>query len=156
MKTTFKILIMAIAISLLSAVCAFGQVSVTGRVFAEVVESVSVKSNAITSFEISNTPSVQNEDNSTVGNNNANVNLGEIVISSGSNVGCNLVITPATFSNTSGENLSINPAPANELKNHNNLTNGNQTVALKGTAVIKQNQEPAKYQGTYSVILAYN
>ena len=156
MKTFSKISLMTIAISLLTTVCVNGQVSVTGRAFAEVVESVSVKSQAVTSFEISNTPELLSNENTESALNYSNVNLGEIKITSGSNVGCNLIITPATLSNTSGENFKINPTPVNNAKKENSLSNGNQTIALKGDAALKQNQVSGSYQGTYSIILAYN
>ncbi|HCT94872.1 MAG: hypothetical protein A2X19_10675 [Bacteroidetes bacterium GWE2_39_28] len=156
MRASYKISLMTIAISLLTTVCAIGQVSVTGRVFAEVVESVSVKSQAITSFEILNSPDISSQEYAEGSINHSDVNLGEIKISSGSNVGCNLIITPATVSNTLGENINISPAPAKSTSGESNLTNGNQTITLKASATLNQTQVSGNYQGTYSIILAYN
>lgn len=156
MKTIFKISIMTLAISVLTAVCAYGQVSVTARAFAEVVESVSVKSNAVTSFEISNTPTVSSDiaaEGTFIHN---SVNLGEVKISSGSNVGCNLIITPAKVSNESGDNFNFHPVASNNSIGESNLKSGNQTIALRGSADLKQSQTSGKYQGTYSIIVAYN
>lgn len=156
MNAIFKIVIMTLAIGLLTTVCVNGQVSVTGRAFAEVIESVSVKSQAVTNFEISNTPGLESDTYTEGANNHTNVNLGEIKISSGSNVGLNLIITSATMSNKSGDNFNINPAPAKSTSNESNLTNGNQTITLKGSTTLNQAQASGNYQGTYSIILAYN
>ena len=156
MKTIFKISIMTLAISVLTAVCANGQVSVTARAFAEVVESVSVRSNAVTSFEISNTPDLSSDMAAEGTFTHNNVNLGEVKISSGSNVGCNLIITPAKVSNESGDNFNFNPIASNSSIGDSNLKNGNQTIALTGSATLKQAQSSGNYQGTYSIIVAYN
>jgi hypothetical protein len=156
MRTAYKISLLTLAISLLTTVCGMGQASVTGRVFAEVVESVSVKSQAVTNFEISNSPDISSQEYTEDSINYSDVNLGEIKISSGSNVGCNLIITNATLSNTSGENFNISPAPAKGISNKNNLTGGNQIITLIGSTNLNQTQAPGNYQGTYSIILAYN
>lgn len=156
MRTSYKISLMTLAISLLTTVCGMGQVSVTGRVFAEVVESVSVRSQAVTSFEISNSPDISSQEYVEGSINHSDVNLGEIKISSGSNVGCNLIITPATVSNTSGDNINISPIPAKSTSGESNLTNGNQTITLKANPTFNQTQASGSYQGTYSIILAYN
>ena len=156
MRAMYKISLVTIVISLITAVSGIGQVSVTGRAFAEVVESVSVKSQAVTSFEISNTPDFNTIDNSESDLNHLNVNLGEIKISSGSNVGYNLIITPAKLSNSSGEDFNISPSLVNNKLEKTILNNGSQTIALKGEASLKQNQVSGIYQGSYTLILAYN
>lgn len=156
MRTAYKISLLALAISLLTTVCSMGQVSVTGRAFAEVVESVSVKSQVVTNFEISNSPDISSQEYTEDRINYSDVNLGEIKISSGSNVGCNLIITNATLSNTSGESFNISPAPAKGTSGEGSLTNGNQTITLKANPTFNQIQASGSYQGTYSIILAYN
>lgn len=156
MKSSLKIAILTLTIGLFTADYAIGQTSVTGRVFAEVVESVSVKSQAVTNFEISNSPGLDPDIYTEGANNHSSVNLGEIKISSGSNVGLNLIISPATLSNTSGENFNMIPAPTKSTNNDCILTNGNQTIKLKGSATLNQLQAFGNYQGTYSIILAYN
>ena len=143
-------------IGLFTADYAIGQTSVTGRVFAEVVESVSVKSQVVTNFELSNSPGLDSDIYIEGANNHSNVNLGEIKISSGSDVGLNLIISQATLSNTSGNNFNINPAPTKPTNNGCVLTNGNQIIKLNGSATLNQVQASGNYQGTYSIILAYN
>lgn len=156
MKSSLKIAILTLTIGLFTADYVIGQTSVTGRVFAEVVESVSVKSQAVTNFELSNSPELDSDIYIEDANNYTNVNLGEIKISSGSNVGLNLIISPTTLSNTSGDNFNIIPAPTKPTNNGCVLTNGNQTIKLKGSATLNQMQASGNYQGTYSIILAYN
>jgi hypothetical protein len=72
LKTYIKIL--TVSAAMLFSFAAISQVKVTGHVFAEVVESVSARSNVVTEIKTDFSQST----------NNSNLDLGSITLSSGS------------------------------------------------------------------------
>ncbi|MDO9579053.1 MAG: hypothetical protein Q7J06_00550, partial [Bacteroidales bacterium] len=111
MKAVLAILLAAALQSMFAMVNVCAQTVAIGYVSAEIVESVSASSLAITGFDL------KNESNMAAitqlepaGWNYENVNLGEIKINSGMGVACNVVMKPATLSDTNGNGFTIEPS----------------------------------------------
>jgi hypothetical protein len=123
-----------------------GQTMAIGHVSAEVIESVSASSQAVTSLALGTSTS----------GTSSSVELGAMTINSGSNVTVGVVIKPAALSDSQGNGFTIDPA-----LNHNSLasvaqSNGSQTLQLNGTANLAADQASGLYQGSYTVVFAYN
>ncbi|HEX7410982.1 MAG TPA: hypothetical protein VF298_02455 [Bacteroidales bacterium] len=111
MKAFLTILITATLQSIFAIGNVSAQTIAIGHVTAEVVESVSASSMAITGFDL------KNESNQTASSHSAlvgwkyeNVNLGDIKINSGSGITCNIVMIPATLSDNYGNGFTIEPS----------------------------------------------
>ena len=134
-------------------VCA--QTVAIGHVSAEVVESVSASSLAITGFELKNESNLTAQSDPS-GWNYGNVSLGEIKINSGSGIACNVVMKPATLSDTNGNGFTIEPSAINSAQADAQRTDGNQTLQLTGRVRMMQGQASGLYQGSYTMVFAYN
>ncbi|MHC1690825.1 MAG: hypothetical protein AB9833_08335 [Bacteroidales bacterium] len=143
MKAIFTTLFLIALTSIFSAVNLNGQTMAIGHVSAEIIESVSVSSSAVTSFDIQN---------SKASSGSYNVSLGEMKVNSGTGVAYNVVVKPATLSNINGSSFTIEPTSQSE----NRLTSGNQTLRLSANTNSVQGKESGLYQGSYSVVFAYN
>ena len=129
-----------------------GQTVAIGHVFAEVVESVSASSAAIHDFELSKTADLA----TTEENLSEKLNLGAITINTGRNITCNIVLTPASLSDAEGNSFTIDTDVKNEMLSAPVSSNGIQTIRLGATPNISQDQASGFYEGSYSVIFAYN
>ncbi|HET6559665.1 MAG TPA: DUF4402 domain-containing protein [Prolixibacteraceae bacterium] len=128
-----------------------GQTFAVGHVFAEVVESVSASSATISNFELAKSTetvsaSLQAE----------TLNLGAITINTGRNITCNIVLTPASLKDEEGNSLIMDTAVKNEMLAAPVGSNGIQTIQLGATPAIAQDQALGNYEGSYTVIFAYN
>jgi hypothetical protein len=157
MKAYLAILLAVILQSMFAMVNVSAQTVAVGHVSAEVVESVSASSLAITGFEMKNgtnfTASAQSEP---AGWNYENVSLGEIKINSGIGIACNVVMKPATLSDTNGNDFTIEPFAISSGQADAQRTDGNQTLQLTGRARMMQGQASGLYQGSYTMVFAYN
>lgn len=128
------------------------QVVAVGRVFAEVVESVSAASATITDFEL------VKADYEAAGDNLAPemLNLGAITINTGKNITCNIVLTQASLSDEAGNNFTIDTSVKNYTASAPVSTNGIQTIKLGATPALSEGQASGLYEGSYTVIFAYN
>ena len=143
MKAILTTLFLIALTSIFSAVNLNGQTIAVGHVSAEIIESVSVSSSAVTSFDILNNK---------VSSSNSSVSLGEMRVNSGASVAYNVVLKPATLSNINGSSFTIEPTSKSESQ----LTSGNQTLRLSANTNSVQGKESGLYQGSYSVVFAYN
>ena len=143
MKAIFTTLFLIALTSIFSAVNLNGQTMAIGHVSAEIIESVSVSSSAVTSFDILN---------SNASSGSYNVSLGEMKVNSGTGVAYNVVVKPATLSNINGSSFTIEPTSQSESR----LTSGIQTLRLSANTNSVQGKESGLYQGSYSVVFAYN
>jgi len=143
MKAIFTTLFLIALTSIFSAVNLNGQTMAIGHVSAEIIESVSVSSSAVTNFDILN---------SKASSNNSNVSLGVMKVNSGAGVTYNVVVKPATLSNINGSSFIIEPTSQSE----NRLSSGSQTLRLSANTNSVQGKESGLYQGSYSVVFAYN
>ena len=122
------------------------QTVASGHVTAEVIESISTVSQAVTSFALE-TNSVSTP---------TTVDLGAVTINSGSNVTCNVVLKQAALTNAQGISFTCDPNLNNSQLASVAQTNGSQTLQLSGTANLAASQASGLYQGSYAVVFAYN
>ncbi len=154
MKTTLKIALIVALMSTFTAVKVSSQTVVTGRVFAEVVESVSASSMAVTDLNISlvNSSSSQTVNADT----NGDLNLGKISVNSGESVICNVIMSNARVSAPDGKEIVIETSLETD-SSVKGIIGGNSSYDLKGKAVIDNTEGLSKsYMGTYKMIFAYN
>ncbi|MBK7213750.1 MAG: hypothetical protein IPH88_10755 [Bacteroidales bacterium] len=121
----------------------FSQAVAIGHISAEVVEAVSASSFASTDLSISNSES-------------ENISLGRIELSSGKDVSCNLTIKPATLTDNLGNDFSIEPMANQSGSNLLCSESGTRTIELEGKATLAANQASGLYQGSYTLVFAYN
>lgn len=134
-----------------SKVCC-GQIIAIGHVSAEVIESVSATSKAITSFEIGTTKANGTATNLT----SENINLGAITVNSGKDITCNVVLKPATLSDSLGNDFMLEPTVNNNTLASITQQNGSQTIQLGGKTNMASDQASGLYKGSYTVVFAYN
>ena len=147
MKAFNIIFLNFIMIVLLGVVTVCAQTVAIGHVSAEVVESISAASQAITGFNLKSA-SLPTENS---GLNYENVNLGKFKINSGADITCNVMMKSAALSDINGNELTIEPSVTVSKS-----TDGNQTLQLEGKARLMQEQTSGLYQGSYTMIFAYN
>lgn len=155
MKALLAILLTVALQSIFAMVNVCAQTVAIGHVTAEVVESVSVSSRAITGFDMKGGNNLLALAQTKTGWNYENVDLGEIKINSGTNVTCNVVMKPATLSDTKGNGFTIEPSATSFLSGAQRA-DGNQTLHLNGKAHMAQGQASGLYQGSYTMVFAYN
>ncbi len=116
-----------------------------GHVCAEVIESVSASTQAVTDLSIA-----------TAGSGASKVDLGVMTVDSGSSVAVNVVVKSATLSDSQGNGFTLDPIINNNKLASVASSNGSQTIQLNGTANLAADQAPGLYQGSYTVVFAYN
>ena len=127
------------------------QVVAIGHVTAEVVEAVSAASATISSFELAKTTNF-NQSSMT----SETVDLGAITINSGKDVSCNVVLKPASLSDSTGNSFTLEPTVKNDLYASAANSNGSQTIKLGGTTNRASDLASGLYAGSYTVVFAYN
>lgn len=157
MKAFLAILLTITLPSMFAMVNVCAQTVAIGHVSAEIVESVSASSLAITGFDLKNENNLSAAAQPELASwNYENVDLGEIKINSGTDVACNVVMKPATLSDTNGNGFTIEPSATGSGQSGAQRADGNQTLHLKGRARIMQGQASGLYQGSYTMVFAYN
>ena len=157
MKTISALIFAAILTLTLagSKVCS-GQIVAIGHVTAEVIESVSAASEVITNFEIGNITSNELKTMKSSDLTSKPINLGTITVNSGRNITCNVVVKNASLSDTAGNGFTLEPTVKNSSLALAAQSNGSQTIQLDGKANIASSQTSGLYQGSYTVVIAYN
>jgi len=154
---TILILIFAAVFSLtLTEPKVCSQTIAIGHVTAEVIESVSAASNAITNFEletIAESDARQLEQSYLT---SENVNLGAITLNSGKNISCNVVVKAASLFDDAGNGFTLEPTVKNNSYASAAKADGSQTIQLDGKANRSSSQASGLYQGSYTVVFAYN
>ena len=120
---------------------ASGQGVASGQAFAQIVGGASISSNTVTQISINSA------------NNGTELDLGKIMIKTGAASLYDIIIEPATLTKKNGDFLILSANAVTSHQDKNNLNN-NLTLDLTGNAILKG--ESGNYQGSYSVILAYN
>lgn len=145
---------LCIALFFVSTLCGTkvnGQTVAIGHVTAEIVESVSAASAAITDFVLAKaTNSISTNLTSEM------LNLGTITINSGKDITCNVVLKPATLFDSKGNGFTIDTAVQNDLFASATKTNGSQTIQLGGTTNRTGSHASGLYEGSYTIVFAYN
>lgn len=129
-----------------------GQSTVIGHVCAEVVESVSAASANINDFDISK--SMMDTINKVL--DSETPDLDAIIINSGSNITCNIVLTSASLQDIKGNAFTIDPASQSAQYTTVAKSAGLQTIKVGAIAKLKDKQNSGLYAGTYTVVFAYN
>jgi hypothetical protein len=136
---------------------AVAQTIAIGHITAEVVESVSASSNILMNLNFAN---IQNGDRtvqlSPSKMNTRKVDLGEIAINSGQNIACNVMIKAATLSDDKGNQFTIEPATSLSGQQDANRADGTQNLHVTGKAMLDQDQANGLYQGSFTMVFAYN
>lgn len=151
MKAKVVLFIAILLSSTLGGTKVNGQAVAIGHVFAEVVESVSVASATISDFELAK--STQDLSANLV---SETLNLGSIILNSGKDITCNVVLQSANLSDAQGNGFTIEPAIQNPLVASTVKSNGSHTIQLGGTTIRTGDQASGLYGGSYTVIFAYN
>jgi hypothetical protein len=123
------------------------QVVATGHVTAEVVESVSASAKVNTGFDLR---SESFEETGTLLT--SDLNLGTITVNSGKNVACNVVMHPASLTDSMGNNLEVETSYSSPLRKKA----GSQVLQLTAKARTRTGQSTSLYQGSYTMVFAYN
>lgn len=154
---TILILILAAVLSLtLEEPNVCSQTIAIGHVTAEVIESVSAASVAVTSFELE---AIEESDNRTFGPSiltSENISLGVITLHSGKNISCNVVVKPASLSDAAGNGFMLKPTVKNNSYASAAKADGSQTIHLDGKSNRSSSQASGLYKGSYTVVFAFN
>ena len=151
MQARVVLFIAVLILSILGVTTVNGQVVAIGHVSAEIVESVSAASATISNFELAK---ATNDISASL--TSETLNLGSITLNSGKNITCNVVLKPATLSDSQGNGFTIEPAVQNDLLALVTRANGSQTIQLGGTTNRTSSQASGLYEGSYTVVFAYN
>ena len=136
---------------------AVAQTIAIGHISAEVVESVSASSNMLLNLNLVN---VKNGDitvqMSPSQMNTRKVYMGEIALNSGQSIACNVMIKAATLSDEKGNQFTIEPTASLSGQQDTNRADGSQNLQLTGRAMLDKDQANGLYQGSYTMVFAYN
>ncbi len=131
------------------------QVVVTGHITAEIVDAASISSASVNEMEFTRSQGLEEQENYET------VLLGEFFVHSGTDVAWDVVIRPASLTACCGECMTLETslekcaANAGETPCHQQ-TDADQTLHLNGNVNVLREQPSGLYQGSYTVILAYN
>ncbi len=157
MKTPITLFFSFILILLLggSKMCV-AQSVVTGHMSAEVIESVSASSQVVTSFTLDPTAGNNSQSSGQSEFSTSTIPLGAITINNGNQGTVNVVLKPATFSNSHGNGFTLDTTLVNKSFTASAQSDNSQTIQLNGTANLGASQASGIYQGSYTVVFAYN
>ncbi len=148
--------IIILSVLLLSIVSPLmSQVVVTGHITAEIVDVASISSTGVNELEFSKSDVTETQQDYEP------VLLGEFFVYSGTDVAWDVVIRPASLTACCGECMTLETslekcaANAGETPCHQQ-TDADQTLHLNGNVNVLREQPSGLYQGSYTVILAYN
>jgi hypothetical protein len=154
---TILLLIFATALTLtLAGPKAYSQTIAIGHVTAEVIESVSAASNAVTSFELATGTESDAKQLEQAYLTSENVNLGVVTLNSGRNITCNVVVKSASLFDAAGNGFTIEPSVKNNSYASSAKADGSQSVQLNGRTDRSRSQASGLYKGSYTVVFAYN
>jgi hypothetical protein len=141
---------------LLCSICsvkASSQTTAIGHISAEVVESVSATSYASTEFVINDADLTADKNGVICAE---NIQMGTIRINSGQNVACNVTFKPATLSDGNGNDFLLQPLTLNTKGADIQRVDGIKNIELMGRATFDSCQAKGLYQGSYTLVFAYN
>ena len=156
MKTIFTlILALVLTLTLSGPKVCWSQTVAIGHVSAEIIESVSASSNAVSNFELA---SLTVKDTKKMEQNltSETLKLGMITINSGRDITCNVVVKSASLFDSAGNGFTVAPELKNETFASVASSNGSRTLELNGRTSRTSDQPSGLYQGSYTVVFAYN
>jgi len=140
MKQYWTILVL----SILTIAAGYAQTTVTGHVFAEVVESVSASSYSQSSFTI--------QRNQTQG-----IDFGQIDIKSAESASCSLILGRAILTSNTNHQIAMETSAYGTHSMAGNAINGSQSISLQcHPGKSELDQSISKYTGNINIVLAYN
>jgi len=155
-NTVTGLMLAAIFTIMLAGTKTFSQTVAIGHVTAEVIESVSAASKAITSFDylaIPRSDEIQSKNSYLI---SETVNLGVITLQSGRNINCNVVIKSASLIDNSGNGFTFEPTVKNNTYASASKEDGSQTIQLDGQTKMTSCPVSGLYTGSYTVVIGYN
>lgn len=136
--------LLAIAILALTNATGFAQTTVTGHVFAEVIESVSASSHSQSSFTI--------QRNRTEG-----IDFGQIEIKSTASASCSLILGTANLTSNTNQQIAMSTSAYSTQSMQSNAINGNQFISLQCHPEESDlDLNASQYNGNINIVLAYN
>lgn len=156
MKTILVLILSAFLTLTLAEPKVCGQTIAIGHVTAEVIESVSAASNAITNFELTTIAESDAREMEQSYLTSENVHLGAVTLNSGKNISCNVVVKSASLFDSAGHGFTLEPSVTNNSDASAAKADGSQTIQLDGKANRSRSQESGNYEGSYTVVFAYN
>lgn len=140
MKSYRTIISLITALNLLTTVNLLAQATCTASASAVIMESVSISSKAVTEIAMNNNLLIKGDE--------AEVELGSIMIDSGNSGNFSFLIKPATVTSKSGNNFIITPKTDDLISD--------KTLSLKGSTSTKESQPSGLYKGSYTIVVFYN
>ena len=156
MKTTSVLILTAILSLTFSGSEVCGQTVAIGHVTAEVIESISATSNATTSFELAMIDEGGTQALKEAYLNSEKIDMGRITLHSANGITCNVVMKSAALSDSEGNGFTLDPSVSNNSYASAAKPNGSQTFQLNGRTNRTSTQSSGNYQGSYTVVFAYN
>lgn len=153
---TLTIIFAAMIHLVLSGLDGNSQTVAIGHVTAEVIESISAASKTINNLELATMTEAGEKvlNQSTSGSDE--LNLGLITLNSGSAITCNVVMKSAEVSDGLGNGFTIEPTVANATFASAASSNGSQSIKLSASTNRSSEQAGGLYEGSYTVVFAYN
>ena len=105
LKRTIAILLSATLLCTVFVANVCGQVTVTGHITAEVIESVHASSTVVTGFDLKNEQLHQQVESWK----SEAINIGAITVNAGESMACNIKLDEATLSDSKGNCFTIEP-----------------------------------------------
>jgi len=138
------ILVSALAMLAMVNLHGFSQTTVTGHVFAEVVEPLSASTQSQTSFTVYR-------------NQSQIMDLGQINVKSASSASCSLILGKANLTGNDLQKISLETMATSNQGTDSNAINGTQSISLQcETNQNLLNQDAVTYKGDINIVLAYN
>lgn len=144
MKKILYTLAAIMAMSLLSVADMLAQSVVTARATAEIIDAVTLYADAVTDFDITNSQDVQD------------FSMGAVKLNTSRAITYNVVVKPAVLNSDSGNSFTVQPTVAAIDQTNSAVSPSHSTLNITGNAREIQEQKPGNYQGSYSVVFAYN
>jgi hypothetical protein len=153
MKTKINLILISSFFCFFSQFTGVCQTIAIGHISAEVVEATSASSSALTNFDLN----CRNRGNTGSSAYNAeHINMGSMQINSAPDVACELTIKPAVLTDDSGNDFSLDPIVNYKGTIDSHQIIGTQTIEIAGRATMNTQQASGLYQGTYTLVFAYN
>jgi hypothetical protein len=136
--------LLALSILAMTAATGFAQTTVTGHVFAEVVESVSASSYSQSSVTIQR-------------NETGVIDFGQIDIKSAESASCSLILGRANLKSNTNQQITMQTSAFSTQSMLGNAINGAQSISLQCLPNETGSRLTAShYSGDINIVLAYN
>lgn len=134
----------AVIILVMVTTLGFAQTTVTGHVFAEVVEPLSASALIQPSISIKR-------------NNVTKVDLAQVNVKSAASASCSLLIGKAILTGNNNQRIALETSASSSQKLEGNAINGYQSISLQGQPTDQMlDNSSNSYQGNLDIVLAYN